>query len=93
MIQKEELKIVSFNCKNVNTCYYVLNELLVDQEAYILLLQRHWLFDCKLHRLSEISDLYTGSGKAFDTDDHILPVQIPRSHIMKKRLINSSGKT
>ena len=78
--QKEKLDIVSFNCKNVNTCNYVLNELLVDQSADILFLQEHWLFDCQLHRLSEISDLCTGSGKAVDTDDPILLVQMPRGY-------------
>ena len=80
MTQKEKLNIVSFNCKNVNTCNYVLNELLVDQRADILFLQEHWLFDCQLHRLSEISDLCTGSGKAVDTGDPILPVQMPRGY-------------
>ena len=74
------MKVVSFNCKNVNTCTYVLNELLVEHGADIVLLQEHWLFDCQLHRLDEISDLCTGSGKAVDTGDPILPVQMPRGY-------------
>ena len=71
---------MSFNCKNVNTCNYVLNELFVKQNVDIVLLQEHWLFDCQLHRLGEVSELCSGCGKAVDTGDPILPVQMPRGY-------------
>ena len=45
------MKVVSFNCTNVNTCTYALNELFVEHGADIVL---HWLLDWQLHRLDEI---------------------------------------
>ena len=57
-----------------------MDDLLVKYEADILLLQEHWLFDCQLHRLNEISDLCVGRGKSVDTGDPILPVQMPRGY-------------
>ena len=45
-----------------------------------MLVQEHWLFDCNLHRIKEISSCYTGCGKAVDTGDPILPVQMPRGY-------------
>ena len=88
------LKLVSFNCKNISTCEYVMDDLLMKYEADILLLQEHWLFDCQLHRLNEISDLCVGRGKSFDTGDPILPVQMPHGYggtaiLWKSRLIMS----
>lgn len=77
---KKQLKLVSFNCKNVNTCKYVMDELLGKQKADIVFLQEHWLFDCQLHVLNEISELCVGKGKAVDTGDLILPVQMPRGY-------------
>ena len=74
------LKLVSFNCKNIRTCEYVMDDLLVKYEADILLLQEHWLFGCQLHRLNEISDLCVGQSKSVDTGDLILPVQMPRGY-------------
>ena len=80
MTHKQQLNIVSFNCKNVNTCKYVIDELLEKQKADIVFLQEHWLFDCQLHRLNEISNLCVGKGKAVDTGDPILPVQMSRGY-------------
>ena len=74
------LKLVSFNCKNISTCEYVMDDLLMKYEADILLLQERWLFDCQLHRLNEISDLCVGRGKSVDTGDPILPVQMPHGY-------------
>ena len=71
---------MSFNCKNVNTCNYVLIELIVKQGVDIVFLQEHWLFDCQVHQLNEISDLCIGRGKSVDTRDSILPVQMPRGY-------------
>ena len=69
-------RILTFNCKNVVTSKIALQEFYERVGADILLLQEHWLFDCYLHRLSEISQ-YIGARKAVDTNDPILPVQMP----------------
>ena len=52
-------------------------DLLVKYEADNLLLQEHWLFDCQLYRLNEISDLCVGLSKPVDTGDPIFPDQMP----------------
>ena len=70
------LMLVSFNCKNNSICEYVMGGLLVKYEADNLLLQEHWLFDCQLYRLNEISDLCVGRSKSVDTGDPILPDQM-----------------
>ncbi|MCG8032572.1 MAG: reverse transcriptase family protein, partial [Candidatus Thiodiazotropha taylori] len=75
---QSEVNVVTFNCKNVNTSGYVLDQL--SKSADVILLQEHWLFDCKLHRLKEISSGLTGCGKAVDTGNPILPVQMPRGY-------------
>ena len=45
-----------------------------------MLVQEHWLFDCQLHRLSTVCSEFTGQGKAVDTGDSILPLQMPRGY-------------
>ena len=50
------------------------------KSADVLLLQEHWLFGCNLRKLKSISNHYTGCGKAVDTGDPILPVQMPRGY-------------
>ena len=57
----------------------------------MILLSEHWLFDCYLHRLTEVSQ-YVGVGKAVGTNDPILSVQMPRGNggvavFWKKRLM------
>ena len=70
------LNIETFNCKNINTCQMVSDEL--GKSADFILIQEHWLFNCNLHKLKEISSSYTGTGKSIDTGNLILPVQMPR---------------
>ncbi|MEW8548177.1 MAG: endonuclease/exonuclease/phosphatase family protein, partial [Candidatus Thiodiazotropha sp.] len=86
------LTVVTFNCKNIATCELVLDELLNKEKVDILLLQEHWLFDCNLGRLNEISDAYMGQCKAVDTDDPILTTQMPRGYggtaVLWKKQIN-----
>lgn len=48
--------------------------------ADIILIQEHWLFDCKLNKLNEVNSQLIGKGKAVDTGDPILPVQMPRGY-------------
>lgn len=74
------MKLVTFNCKNILTSKIVLDEFYDKVKADVLLIQEHWLFDCYLHKLNEICDSYTGIGKAVDTNNPILPVQIPRGY-------------
>ena len=38
------------------------------------------MFDCQLHRLSTVCSEFTGQGKAVDTGDPILPLQMPRGY-------------
>ena len=59
-------------------CEPVFNEL--SKFADIVLIQEHWLFDCNLHKIKEISSSYTGCGKAVDTGEPIPPVQMPRGY-------------
>ena len=46
-----KLNIVTFNCKNVNTCEPVYNE--ISKFADIVLIQEQWLFDCNLHKMKK----------------------------------------
>ena len=73
------MRILTFNCKNIATSKIALKEFYENVGADILLLQENWLFDCYLHRLNEISQ-YNGTGKAIDTNDPILPIQMPRGY-------------
>ena len=79
MTNKEsKLNIATFNCKNINTCQTVLDDL--AKTVDILLIQEHWLFDCNLHKLKSLNSFYTGCGKAVDTGNPLLPVQMPRGY-------------
>ena len=73
-----ECGIASSNCKNLNTSKHAIDKL--SQNYDIILLQEHWLFDCQLHKLKEFHENYSGVGKAVDSDDPILPVQMPRGY-------------
>ena len=73
-----ECGIASYNCKNLNTSKHAIDKL--SQNYDIILLQEHWLFDCQLHKLKEFHENYSGVGKAVDSDDPILPVQMPRGY-------------
>ena len=50
----------------------------ISKTADIILIQEHWYFDCQLTKLNDVSQAMLGSGKATDTGDPILPVQMPR---------------
>ena len=56
-----------------------MNEYLSDSTD-IIFLQEHWLFDCKLHKPNEICGNRYGKGKAVDTGDPILPLQMPHGY-------------
>jgi hypothetical protein len=44
------------------------------------MIQEHWLFDCQLNILQEIHQDYNGAGKSVDSNDPILPYQMPRGY-------------
>ena len=67
-------KLVTYNYRNINTSKHAISQLL--DLAEMILLQEHWLFDCQLCSLASICDSLTSTGKAVDTGDPILPVQI-----------------
>ena len=45
-----------------------------------MLVQEHWYFDCQLDRLNAACEKFVGCGKAVDTGDPILPIQMPRGY-------------
>ncbi|MEW8547754.1 MAG: reverse transcriptase family protein, partial [Candidatus Thiodiazotropha sp.] len=71
-------KFITYNCKNMETALCAVETLskIVD----IILIQEHWYFDCQLSKLGEICKNLNGCGKAVDTGDQILPVQMPRGY-------------
>ncbi|CAG2196848.1 unnamed protein product [Mytilus edulis] len=88
---EETLKILDFNCKSVLTCGPIFKEL--ENSIDMFLLQEHWLYDCQLSMINEISDHLTGFGKAVDTLDPISATQMPRGYggtaILWKKYLDS----
>ena len=78
VLSVNKLNILDFNCKNVLTCGPVFKE--IENHVDIYLLQEHWLLDCQRHLLNEISDRFSGVGKAVDSIDPIPPIQMPRGY-------------
>lgn len=85
------MNILDFNCKNILTCGPLFKELEKDIDVYLL--QEHWLYDCQLSLLNEISVDLNGIGKAVDSSDPIPPTKMPRGYggtaIMWKKEIDS----
>ena len=50
------------------------------KDVDVILVQEHWYFACQLNRLNMVCDDLFGVGKATDTGDPILPVQMPRGY-------------
>jgi len=85
----KDLRILTFNCKNILTCGPFFNDILKNMD--ICLIQEHWLFNCQLHLLNELHEDLIGIGKSVDDNDPIQPVNMPRGHggvaiIWKKEL-------
>ena len=66
-VHRQSVNIVSFNCKNVKTSVHAINEQFKNND--IILLQKHWLFQCQIDNLEEIREntCYTGKGTAKTT--------------------------
>jgi hypothetical protein len=60
-LNRQNIKIAAFNCKNVNTSTPAINKLF--KTYYIILLQEHWLFEFQLHLLGEIGLIYRKSSR------------------------------
>ena len=62
----------------METLRYAIEQL--SKSSDIILIQEHWYFDCQFNKLGMVNDKLTGVGKAVDTGDPILPVQMPRGY-------------
>ena len=73
-----QLKVTTFNCKNIRTCGPIFEKLTKPED--IILVQEHWLFKCQLNLLEEINENVLVSGRSVDYHDPISPGQIPRGY-------------
>ncbi|MEW8545688.1 MAG: endonuclease/exonuclease/phosphatase family protein, partial [Candidatus Thiodiazotropha sp.] len=73
-----KLRVVSYNCKNMATAGLAFEHL--AKEADIILVQEHWYFDCQLDKLNSVTESLIGCGKAVDTGNPVLPLQMPRGY-------------
>jgi len=73
---KQNLKIITFNCKNCLTCGPFFNEAMKYLD--VCLIQKHWLFNCQIDLHNEIHENLIGIGKSVDEKDRIQP-----SHMLK----------
>lgn len=76
----KEIKIITYNCKNMETATALCALDALSKRAEIFLIQEHWYFDCQLHMLETVCESLNGCGKAVDTDNPILPIQMPRGY-------------
>ena len=72
------LSVASFNCKNVLNSALTISDLAKQHE--IILIQEHWLFNFQLHLLDEVHKDLSGTGKALDDNNPIVPIQKPRGY-------------
>ncbi|MEW8545272.1 MAG: hypothetical protein AB2693_17245 [Candidatus Thiodiazotropha sp.] len=75
---EKPFKIVTYNCKNMETALCAFDTF--SKMADIFSIQEHWYFDCQLEKLNTVSEYFNGCGKAVDTGNPILPVQMPRGY-------------
>ena len=62
----------------MDTSTYAIDQLSKTKD--IIMVQEHWYFDCQLGKLDTVCEKMAGTGKAVDTGDPILPVQMPRGN-------------
>ena len=62
----------------MDTASYAFNNL--SRKTDIFLVQEHWYFDCQLSKLNSICQDFNSCGKAVDTGNPILPIQMPRGY-------------
>ena len=88
--EKDIVNLVSFNCKNIKTCGYVLEEIFKTTD--IVLLQEHWLFHNQLDQINDICENICYAAKGVDMSNPVLPTQMPRGYggiaIIRKKIIN-----
>jgi hypothetical protein len=76
--EKQKIRLVSFNCKNIKTCALIIDKLLQTND--IILIQEHWLFQAQIHLISESHGEINYVGKGVDINDPLLPVSMPRGY-------------
>jgi exonuclease III len=76
--EKQKIRLVSFNCKNIKTCALIIDKLL--QTYDIILIQEHWLFQVQIHLISEVHGEINYVGKGVDINDPLLPVSMPKGY-------------
>ena len=69
---------MSFNCKNIKTSRDTIFEFF--KKCDIILIQEHWLYECQVSMLGEISDKIGHVVKGVDDSNPIEPIQMPRSY-------------
>ena len=65
--EKQKIRLVSFNCKNIKTYALIIDKLL--QTYDIILIQEHWLFQAHIHLISEIHGEINYVGKGVEIND------------------------
>ena len=65
--EKQKIRLISFNCKNIKTCALIIDKLLQTND--IILIQEHWLFQAQINLISEIHGEINYVGKGVDIDD------------------------
>ena len=78
MLDVSKITVIIYKYKNMETASKAFEHL--AEVADVILVQEHWYFDCQLDKLNSISDSLIGCGKAVDTGDPILPLQMPRGY-------------
>jgi exonuclease III len=76
--EKQKIRFVSFNCKNIKTCALIIDKFLQTND--IILIQEHWLFQAHIHLISEIHGEINYVGKGVEINDPLLPVSMPRGY-------------
>ncbi|CAC5370537.1 unnamed protein product [Mytilus coruscus] len=72
--QQSELRILSFNCKNVKTIAPFIENM--RNQVDIILLQEHWLFPHELNLLDELNSHFCGKGKSIDSGKNTCELMI-----------------
>ena len=52
----------------------------LSKKTDVFLVKEHWYFNCQLAKLDIVCEVFNSCGKAVDTGNPILPVQMPRGY-------------
>lgn len=76
--ESQNLRISTFNCKNIVTNSISAQELLNSVD--ILCIQEHWLFNFQLENLNSFNPKFCVASKAVDDSEPILPIHKPKGY-------------